>query len=74
MKVWKMTCAERRNITLLKDAKIMKRFEEIVTELVDVGAPFLWGHIKDVRHFYCNIINGATKIKHSNTSLFLHAH
>ena len=31
----------------LKDVKIMKRFEENVTELLDVGAPILWRHIKD---------------------------
>ena len=27
--------------------KIRKRFEEKVTELVDVGAPHLWGHYKN---------------------------
>ena len=27
--------------------KIRKRFEEKVAELVDVGAPNLWGHFKD---------------------------
>ena len=27
--------------------KIRKRFEEKVIKLVDVGAPKLWGHIKD---------------------------
>ena len=41
------TCAERRQITLLIDAKISKRFDENVTELVDVGAPNLRGHFKD---------------------------
>ena len=40
------TCADRRKITSLKDVKIRKRFEEKVTELVDVGAPNLWGHFK----------------------------
>ena len=35
------TCAERRKITILKDVKIRKRFEEKVTKLVDVGAPNL---------------------------------
>ena len=33
------TCDERRKITLLKDVKIRKRFEEKVTKLVDDGAP-----------------------------------
>ena len=47
MKVVRKTCAERIRITLLKDVKIRKRFEEKVTELVDVGAPNLWGHFKD---------------------------
>ena len=37
------TCAMGRKITLLKDATIMKRFEEQVAVLVDVGAPNLWG-------------------------------
>ena len=41
------TCAERRKITLMEDGKIRKRFEEKVTELVDVGASDLRGHIKD---------------------------
>ena len=42
--IWKVvrkTCAERRKITLLKDVKIRKRFEEKVTKLVDVGLPNL---------------------------------
>ena len=43
-KVVRKTCVERRKITLLKDVKIRKRFDEKVTELVDVGAPNLWGH------------------------------
>ena len=38
-KVVKMTCTERRNISLLKDVKIRKRFEERVIKLVDVGEP-----------------------------------
>ena len=46
-KVMRKTCAERRKITSLKDAKIRKRFEEKVIELVDVGTPNLWGHFKD---------------------------
>ena len=40
-KVVRKTCAERRKITLLKDVKIRKQYEEKVTELVDVGAPNL---------------------------------
>ena len=34
-------CTERRGISLLKDLKIRKRFEEKVIKLVDVGAPNL---------------------------------
>ena len=34
-KVERKTCSERRNITLLKDVKIRKRYEEKVTKLVD---------------------------------------
>ena len=53
-KVVRKTCAERRKITLLKDVKIRKRFEE--KELVDVGAPSLWGLIKDgVLLFLCGL-------------------
>ena len=33
-----------RKTNLLKDVKIRKRFEENVTELVDVGIPMLWQH------------------------------
>ena len=47
LKAVRKTCAERRKITLLKDVKIWKRFEEKVTELVDVGMPNLWGHFHD---------------------------
>ena len=46
-KVVRKTCAERRKITLLKDVKIRKRFEEELTELVNVVAPNLWEHFKD---------------------------
>ena len=46
-KVERKICAERRNITLLKDVKIRKRFEEKVIELVDFGVSNLWGHTKD---------------------------
>ena len=35
-KVVRKTCAERKKITVLKDVKIRKRFEEKVTKLVDV--------------------------------------
>ena len=45
--VERMTCAERRMISLLKDLKIKKRFEEKVIKFVDVGVPNLWGHFKD---------------------------
>ena len=46
-KVVRKTCAERRKITLLKDVKMMKRFEEKETKFVDLGAPNLWGHFMD---------------------------
>ena len=46
MKEVRKTCDERKKVSLLKD-EIWKRFEEKVTELVDVGAPNLWGHLKD---------------------------
>ena len=37
--VVRMTHTERRQISLLKGAKIEKRFEESVIELIDVGVP-----------------------------------
>ena len=46
-KVVKKTCTERKNISLLKDVKIRKRFEVKVIKLVDVGAQNLWGKLKD---------------------------
>ena len=46
-KVVRKTYAERRQISLLKDVKIGKRFEEKVTELVDVEATNWRGHFKD---------------------------
>ena len=46
-KVVRKMCAERRKITLLKDVKIRKRFEEKLTKLVDAGVPNLWGHFND---------------------------
>ena len=57
-KVVRKTCAERRKITLLKDVKNMKRFEENVTELVDVGAPNLWVHFKDLVLKACDEVSG----------------
>ena len=35
--IMRMSCAERRKISLLKDVKIKKQFEEKVIELVVVG-------------------------------------
>ena len=46
--VLKKTCAERRKIGLLKDVKILKRFEGREFKLVDVGAPSLCRHFMDV--------------------------
>ena len=40
-------CAERGKITLLKDVKIRKRFEENKSKLVDVGVPNVRGHFND---------------------------
>ena len=37
------TCAVKIKISLLKDVKIRKRFEERVNKLVDVGVPNLGG-------------------------------
>ena len=45
--VVRKTNAERRKITLLKDVKIRKQFDEKVIKLVYIGAPNLWGHFKD---------------------------
>ena len=40
-------CAERRKISLLKDEKIRKRFDEKVIELVHVCVQYLWRYFKD---------------------------
>ena len=41
------TCVERRKVSLLKDVKIRKRFQEKIIKVVDVAASNLWGHFKD---------------------------
>ena len=41
MNVVRKTCTERGKIGSLKDVKIRKRLEEIVTKLADVGVPNL---------------------------------
>ena len=41
-KVVRKTCTEIRKISLLKDVKTRKRFEENVMELVDVAIPNFW--------------------------------
>ena len=56
--VVRKTCTERRKINLLKDLKIRKRFEEKVIKLVDVGAPYLWGHFRDGALKACNEVCG----------------
>ena len=43
-KVVRKTCAEKRKISLLKDVKIRKQFEEKVIKLADVGAPNMCEH------------------------------
>ena len=44
--VVRKTCTERRKISLLKDVRIRKLFDEKVVELVDVGVTNLWRHYK----------------------------
>ena len=51
-------CTEKRKISLLKDLKIWKRFEEKVIKLVDVGMPNIWGHFKDGIIKACNEVCG----------------
>ena len=60
-KVVRKTCAERRKITLLKDARIRKRLEEKVIKLVYVGAPILWGHFKDGVSKACDEVCGRNR-------------
>ena len=50
MKIWRevrKTCTEIRIISLLKDVKIRKRFEEKVMELVHIGVSNLLGYFTD---------------------------
>ena len=53
-----VACTERRKISLLKDVKIRKSFEEDIIDLVDVGALNLWGHFKDVVLYACDGVCG----------------
>ena len=46
--VVRKTCAERREINLLRDVKIRKRLKEKVIELVVFAMPNLCGHFKNV--------------------------
>ena len=64
-KVVRKTCADRRKISLLKDVKISKLFNEKVTELVDVGAPNLWGHFKDGILRACDEVCGKKRVRRS---------
>ena len=57
-KVVRMTCPERRKISLQKDVKIRKRYEEKVNKLVDVGAQNMWGHFKDGISRACDEVSG----------------
>ena len=57
-KVVKKTRAWRIKISLLKDVKIRKRFEENVINLVDVVAQNLWGHLKDGGIQACVVVCG----------------
>ena len=51
-------CAERRKISLLKDVKIRKQFEEEVIDLVDVRVTYLWGHFRDKVLSACDVVCG----------------
>ena len=64
-KVVRNTHSERRKITLLKDVKIRKRFEEKVTKLVVDGAPNLWGYFKDVVLKACDDVCGKKRGRRS---------
>ena len=64
-KVVRNKCAERRKITLLKDVKIRKCFEEKVTKLVDIGAPNLCGHFKDGVLKACDEVCGKKRWRRS---------
>ena len=68
-KIWKVvrkTCTERRKITLLKDVKIRKRFEEKVIELVDIAELNLFGCIKDGVLEACDEVYGKTTSFHNH--------
>ena len=55
------TCADRRKISLLKELKIRKQFEEKYIKFVDVGAPNLWRHLKDGVIKACDKVYGMEK-------------
>ena len=58
--VVRKACAERRKITLLKDVKIRKLFEEKLIKLVE-----LWGHFKDLVLMACNEVYGMMRGRRS---------
>ena len=67
--VVRKTCDERRKISLLKDVKIRK--QEKVIKLVDIGAPNLWGHFKDVVLMACDEVCGMKRGRRSKGNTFL---
>ena len=60
------TCTERKKISLLKDLRINKRFQEKVIIIVDIGASNLWGHFKDWILWACDEVCGKKFGKRSN--------
>ena len=69
-KVVRKTCAGRRKISLLKDVKIRKQFEERVIKLVDVGAPDLWGHFMDGVSKACDEVCGKKRGRRSKGDIW----
>ena len=69
-KVVRKTSTERREITLLKDVKIRKRFEEKVIKSVGIGTPILWGHFKDGVSEACDEVCGMKRGRRSKRDLW----
>ena len=60
-----LLCQSKIKITLLNDLKIWRQFEEKLIIIVDVGAPNLWGHLKDGVLEACVVVCGKKRGRRS---------
>ena len=63
--VVRKTYTERRKISLLKDVKIVKQYEEKAIELADGGSPNLWRNFEDWDLKACDEVCGKKRGRRS---------